>query len=350
MAKKSVSTTIEELAVSALSPHPRNARTHSEKQIGQIARSIAAFGFTNPVLVDKANRIVAGHGRVKAAELLQLASVPCIRLEHLTEEELRAYVIADNRLAERAGWDKDLLAIELQAIIDLDANFDVTLTGFEMPEIDILLHNGAEDEDEPPIGIDRTKPSITRIGDIWEFGLHRLICGDFTLSSTYTSLLAGERADMVFTDPPYNVPIEGHVSGLGRVKHEEFAMASGEMSEAQFADFLRTIFGNLIDSSKDGALHFVCMDWRHAFEVLTAAKESFRNSRIFAFGPRTTAVWAHSIAPSMNSSSCSSQETRPTPTTSNLAGTAATGPTSGPILAPIALASIARPIWKLIPL
>ena len=276
MAQKPFSTTIEDIAVSALSPHPKNARTHSEKQIRQIARSITAFGFTNPVLVDKANRIVAGHGRVKAAELLQMPSVPCIRLEHLTEEELRTYIIADNRLAERAGWDKELLAIELQAIIDLNVDFDVTLTGFEMPEIDILLHKGEEDEEtEQVAGIDRTQPAATRLGDIWEIGPHRLICGDSTLSSTYSSLLADDRADMIFTDPPYNVPVDGHVSGLGRVKHDEFAMASGEMSEVQFTEFLRTVFQNLVSSSKDGALHFVCMDWRHAYELLTAAKQTF---------------------------------------------------------------------------
>ncbi len=259
----------------AFQPRATNPRTHSRKQIRQIADSIARFGFTNPVLVDREGGIVAGHGRVEAAKLIGVEKVPTIRLEDLTAAQVRAYVIADNRLAELAGWDREILAIELQELIDLD--FEVTLTGFEMPEIDILIGElNGEDEDPaddvPPID---DGPPVTRLGDIWCLGKHRLLCGDATDPDTYARLLDGAYAQMVFTDPPYNVPVEGHVSGLGKVKHREFAMASGEMSEAEFTEFLSTVFRNLAGHSADGAIHFICMDWRHIGEVLAAGKAAY---------------------------------------------------------------------------
>ena len=272
---------VEQVTVAALIPHERNARTHSKRQVAQIARSIEEFGFNNPVLVDAKNKIIAGHGRVEAARSLGLETVPAIRLEHLSETQLRAYVIADNRLAELAGWDQEMLAIELQGLIDLLPDFDVTLTGFEMGDIDVLLR-GIEttdgdrpDPDDTFEGVDRTKEAVTKLGDVWAIGPHRLICGDSTEAATYQRLLGKERAQMVFTDPPYNVPIGGHVSGLGKVKHAEFAMASGEMSEDQFTGFLGTIFERLVAFSQDGSIHFVCMDWRHMNEVLVASRGTY---------------------------------------------------------------------------
>lgn len=268
---------IQFLAVNALTPHERNARTHSKRQIRQIARSISEFGFNNPVLVDGKNRIIAGHGRVEAARSLRMEVVPAIRLEHLNETQLRAYVIADNRLAELSGWDQEILAIELQGLIDLLPDFDVTLTGFEMGDIDSLLKriewpdSQRPDPDDKFDGIDRTKKAITQKGDIWRIGPHRLICGNSTDPETYLRLLGDERARMIFTDPPYNVPIGGHVSGLGKVKHVEFAMASGEMTDEQFTAFLRSAFERLSDFASNGAIHFICMDWRHMREVLAAS-------------------------------------------------------------------------------
>jgi DNA modification methylase len=267
----------------ALRPRPTNPRTHSEKQLRQIADSIQTFGFTNPILVDRDNGIVAGHGRVEAAKRLKLESVPTIRLEDMTEAEIRAYVIADNRLAENAGWDRELLAIELHYLCELDLDFDVTITGFEMPEIDVLfgeLRAAASEHDEHDPGdevpaVDDLGPAVTRPGDLWLVGKHRLICGDATDPEIYARLLDGGRAQMVFTDPPYNVPIDGHVCGLGSVTHREFAMAAGEMSEAEFTGFLATIFGNLAAHAADGAIHYICMDWRHLGEVLAAAKGAF---------------------------------------------------------------------------
>lgn len=258
----------------ALRPYARNARTHSPKQIAEIAASIKTFGFNNPVLIDKNDVIVAGHGRVEAAKQLGLATVPTIRLEHLTEAQKRAYILADNKLAEKAGWHREILAIELQHLTEIDLDFDISVTGFELPEIDVLIQDldAKETEVDPADDVPLVEgPAVTRLGDVWQIGSHRLICGDATTPETYAQLIAGEKAQLVFTDPPYNVKIDGHVSGLGKTKHREFAMASGEMTEAQFTSLLERVFANLVASSIDGAIHFVCMDWRHMREVLAAA-------------------------------------------------------------------------------
>ncbi len=281
---------ITTLPIAALRPYARNARTHSPKQIAQIAASIAEFGFTNPVLIDSDNGIIAGHGRVAAAKLVGIETVPCVRIEHLTEAQKRAYVIADNRLAEKAGWDSDILAIELQHLIELDVDFDVTITGFEMAEIDVLLGStGASNAQSDPADAVPQAPvvPVTRRGDVWELGRHRLVCGDATDADAYARLLAGEKAQMVFTDPPYNVKVDGHVGGRGKVKHREFAFASGEMSEGEFTAFLARVFANLAAHAADGAMHFVAMDWRHLGEVLAAGKVAFSELK-------NLCVWAKS--------------------------------------------------------
>lgn len=274
--------------VETLMPYGGNARTHSEKQISQIAASIGKFGFNNPILVDADNRIVAGHGRVEAARKLGLASVPTIRLDHLSDAERRAYVIADNRLAELAGWDRETLRIELQGLADLDLGFDIEITGFETAELDLLLDgvDGPADpdpaDDIPPAD---TGPPITRPGDIWLMGEHRLSCGDARDDQVIQQLMAGESARMVFTDPPYNVKIDGHVGGSGSVKHREFAMAAGEMSHDQFTQFLTETLGHMAAATCDGAIHFVCMDWRHMVELLAAGNivyDEFKNLIVWA--------------------------------------------------------------------
>jgi hypothetical protein len=258
-----------------LIPYPRNARTHSKRQIRQIADSISAFGFTNPVLVDRSGTIVAGHGRVEAAKLLGIKRVPTICLENLTEDQIRAYILADNKLAEKAGWDNAILAIELQHLTSIDLGFDVSLTGFEIGEIDLILQESkAEEQDEEPVEI-ITEPALTKPGDVWLLGNHRLICGDALDESVYSALMNGETADLVFTDPPYNVKIDGNVCGKGSIHHREFAMASGEMTDAEFLSFLSKALGLLVRHSKTGSVHFVCMDWRHAGELLTAGKQSY---------------------------------------------------------------------------
>jgi DNA modification methylase len=260
-----------------LVPYARNARTHSKRQIRQIANSIRAFGFTNPVLVNRSRMIAAGHGRVEAAKLLGMRSVPTICLENLTEDEIRAYILADNRLAEKAGWDNSILAIELQHLTAVDLGFDVVITGFEVGEIDLILQEAAEEEQKPEeesVEI-RSGAPVTKPGDIWLLGDHRLICGDALEESTYSVLMNGQKADVVFADPPYNVKIDGNVCGKGAIRHREFAMASGEMSESEFFDFLCSSFSLLERHSRDGSVHFLCMDWRHAAEVLLAGKKTY---------------------------------------------------------------------------
>jgi DNA modification methylase len=261
-----------------LVPYARNARTHSKRQIRQIADSIRTFGFLNPVLVNRSRMIIAGHGRVDAAKLLGMKSVPTICLENLTEDEIRAYILADNRLAEKAGWDNSILAIELQHLTSVDLAFDVSITGFEVAEIDLILEQAAaeeqKEEEEEPVEIN-SGPAVTKVGDIWLLGDHRLICGDALDESTYSALMDGQKADVVFTDPPYNVKIDGNVCGKGAIHHREFAMASGEMSESEFFDFLCRALSLLERHSRDGSVHFICMDWRHAAEVLLAGKKAY---------------------------------------------------------------------------
>jgi DNA modification methylase len=266
---------ITHLPVRALAANPRNARTHSKHQIRQIAASIREFGFTNPILIDAKNTIIAGHGRVEAAKVEGLELVPTIRLESLTENQIRAYILADNRLAENAGWDKEILAIELQHLLNID-DLDITITGFEVPEIDLILQEArvAQDQDDV-VDIDEAAQAVTRAGDLWQLDRHRLICGDALKDETYQSLMAGRRAPTVFTDPPYNDPIDGYVTGFGKIHHPEFAMAAGEMSEAEYTEFLSRVCGHLARHSADGALVYICMDWRHTRELLAASGPAF---------------------------------------------------------------------------
>lgn len=254
-----------------------NPRTHSKRQIEQIAVSIKTFGFVNPVLIDGEERIIAGHGRVEAAKLIGMSDVPVIRVDHLTPAQIRAYVIADNKLAENAGWDRELLALELREL-SVELNFDVTITGFETAEIDLLIQDLDQhkpDEADQVPELDRTAPAISRPGDLWCIGNHRLLCGDALNKGDYAKLLGSTKAQMVFSDPPYNVAIAGNVSGLGKTKHREFAMASGEMNPDEFTKFLETACSRLVEFSTDGSIHFICMDWRHLGELLDAGINTY---------------------------------------------------------------------------
>ena len=258
-----------------LKPYQHNARTHSKRQIEQIARSIERFGFLNPVLIDASGTIIAGHGRVEAAKLLGLAQIPTLRIEHLTDAEKRAYILADNKLAEKAGWDREILAIELQALVDMD--FEIELTGFEMAEVDFLLDEATEIKQSPLLPEDSipelsAEPPVTKPGDLWLLGAHRLYCGDARDERAYETLMKGTKADFVFSDPPYNLPIDGHVSGLGRIRHRDFVMASGEMSQAEYTTFLEKVFRQLCAQTENGSIHDICIDWRHVFELLVAGR------------------------------------------------------------------------------
>lgn len=260
-----------------LKPRVKNPRTHTPRQIKQIAVSIQEFGFINPVLVDSSDGIVAGHARVAAALSLGMTDVPTVRVDHLSPIQIRAYVIADNRLAEKAGWDPALLSLELQEL-SVQPNFDVTVTGFEMAEIDLVVGEASDHEPEEADvipEIDRSTPAVSRPGDCWRIGDHFLLCGDALKPQSYQRLLQGKRAQMVFTDPPYNVRIAGNVSGLGKAQHREFAMASGEMTQREFTNFLRRALTNLAEFSTDGSIHFVCMDWRHIRALTDAADDAY---------------------------------------------------------------------------
>ena len=265
-------------AVSALWDSRHNSRVHSKHQIRQIAASIQEFGFTNPILIDSKGTIVCGHGRAAAARLLGIEQVPTIELENLTQDQIRAYLLADNKLAEKAGWDKSILAIELQYLINLDANFDITLTGFDVPEIDLIIEDakgGSKlDEDDRFILPNATSP-VSQTGDFWLLGKHRLLCGSSLESRCFDLLMGSQRADVVFVDPPYNVPIDGHAIGNGSIHHPDFAMGSGEMNEAEFTDFLTMSFRLLARHSRRGSVHFVCMDWRHMGELLSAGRQIY---------------------------------------------------------------------------
>jgi DNA modification methylase len=266
---------IRHVPVKSLTPYANNPRTHTKKQIRQIADSILEFGWTNPVLIDGEGGVIAGHGRIEAAKLLGISEVPVVELSHLSEAQKRAYIIADNKLAENAGWDNELLKLELQGLLEID--FDVSLTGFEMGEIDGLLIGEAADGPDARDDLTETPegPAVTAPGDLWILGHHRVLCADATIPGSWATLMGDDKAQMVFTDPPYNVPIDGHVSGLGSVKHREFAMATGEMSETEFTGFLTDVLGNLADISADGTIHYVCMDWAHLRELLTAGDVAY---------------------------------------------------------------------------
>lgn len=255
--------------------NPRNARTHSKQQIRKIAESIQTFGFSNPVLVDRNNMIVAGHGRVQAAKLLEMDEVPTIRLDTLTGDQLRAYVLADNKLAQKAGWDESILAIELRHLT-VNSDIDVTITGFEMGEVDLIVSQATEEPDRDDlVDIDQTQQTVTQSGDLWQLGRHRLLCGNSLEEESYKTLMAGRRAGVVFVDPPFNVRIPGHASGNGAVQHRDFAMASGEMNEAEFVAFLTTSFRLLSRYSDSGSAHFACIDWRHMTELLSAGRQIY---------------------------------------------------------------------------
>lgn len=259
-------------------PYARNARTHSKKQIKQIAASIQRFGFVNPVLVSDAGEIIAGHGRVEAARLLGMAKVPTLALSHLSEAERRAYVLADNQLAMNAGWDNELLALELQSLIELD--FDVDVIGFDTAQIDLLLDEvgdadpAARDEPEDEVPV-MTGDPVTRRGDTWLLGRHRVICGDTRSREDMDRLMQGETADLIFTDPPYNCRIDQNVCGLGQVRHREFSFASGEMNETEFEEFLTVTLTNMSRVLRDGAIAYVCMDWRGMGALLKAGGAAF---------------------------------------------------------------------------
>ena len=261
--------------ISSIVPEPNNPRLYTAAQINAIARSIGAFGFNAPILVDKANRVVAGHGRLEAAKRLNLAEAPVIRLEHLNEQQAKAYMLADNKLTDRSSWDDRKVAIVLKELSDIVLDFEIEATGFEPPEIDLQIQSlDAPDESRDSADEFETAdgPPVSRSDDLWVLGNHRLLCGSALDSHAYGALLAGEKAAAIFTDPPYNVRVNGHVTGKGARKHREFPMAAGELTEGAFCRFLLDAFDLMVSHSVDGATLFACMDWRDLFEIVSAIR------------------------------------------------------------------------------
>jgi hypothetical protein len=283
---------IEMVSLSSLQPANRNVRTHSKKQIEQVASSMVRFGVTNPVVTDGHNRIVAGHARVLAAKSVGLKRIPVIRITNLSEVELRAYMLADNRIAESAGWNRELLAVELNDLqIALpEIGLDLSITGFEPDEVDSIIGDFTADPSNETEEIpEPTETATARPGDLFRLDKHRLIIGDARDRSVYDRLMESEIAEMAFLDPPYNVKITGHAGGRGHTKHREFPHASGEMTSPQFIQFLRETLGTCVRFVRDGGISFVCMDWRHAKELLEAGSGVFGELKNICVWTKTNA-------------------------------------------------------------
>lgn len=282
---------LEVRKIGTIKPHPKNARTHPAKQIRRLVESINQFGFTSPLLIDENNVILAGHARWQAAKEAGLKVIPVIVLRGLSEGKKRAYVLADNKIAELAGYDRLALATELEELSSLLAedDLDLSLTGFEPAEIDNLLADLADPETDPADELPEiaARP-VSRKGDLWILGnRHRLLCDD-ARHADYARLMGGEQAAMVFTDPPYNVSVPKTV-GRGRTKHRNFVMAAGEMPPAVYTKFLSDGLSPAAANSVDAALHYVCMDWRHMREMLDAGDSIYSELKNLVVWSKTNA-------------------------------------------------------------
>lgn len=268
---------LENIEIDQLKPYGNQARIHSPKQIDKIAASIDTFGFNSHILIDRKNRIICGNGRVAAAKQLGLSTVPAFRLDHLTKPQIRAYILADNQLATLSTWDNEILAIEFQELLAMDLDFDIDVIGFETAEIDLIIGEAAlnaQADDENTLPATLMETATSKLDDLWILDEHRLLCGNALEPEAYTALLGDIQAHMVFTDPPYNVPTRGHMGGKGRIRHREFIMAAGEMSDEEFRQFLKNNLGRLKEFTVNGAVLYICMDWRHLESLLAAGREA----------------------------------------------------------------------------
>jgi DNA modification methylase len=267
------------VAPRALRPPGRVTRTHPKAQIEAIAKSMQNFGVMTPVITDEKGLIRAGVARWQASQLLGLKLIPAIRVMHLSETEFRAFQLADNKLSEMAGWDREALAIELEELqVALpEIGLDLSNTGFEPDEIDGVMLDFQEDPpaaDEQALELTQG-PAVSRLGDTWKLGGHRLRIDDARDPRAFEELMAGAIAAAGFLDPPYNVPMQGHAGGRGQTRHREFACARGDLNSVEFTGFLKTTLGHCARHSTNGAIHYVCMDWRHAKELLDAGLEVY---------------------------------------------------------------------------
>ena len=268
---------INYLPLSTLRADQSNPRVHKPPQVAAIARSIKTFGFNVPILIDGSGTVIAGHGRLAAAIKLGLSEVPTIMVEHLSETQRKAYMIADNRLTDLSGWDNQLLGDVLRDLSVAELDFDLDTIGFSVGEIDFrieaLADEPANDAADGPVELGVTP--VTRESDLWHCGPHRLLCGNALDPQVWERLMSGQLGSLGFTDPPFNVKVHGHVSGLGKVRHREFAMASGEMARDEFTEFLETSFRLMAKHSVPASIHFAAIDWKHVPEMTAAGEAAF---------------------------------------------------------------------------
>lgn len=258
--------------VTELKADPKNTRIHKPRQINLLAKSIKSFVFNVPILTDNEGNVLAGHGRLLACEKLGITEVPTIELSHLSADQAKAFMIADNRLTEIAMWNDELLGEQLKALSSVELDFDIEATGFTVGEIDLRIEALDSESDPADNPVIPSGPAVTQPGDIWQLGEHRLHCGNALDEAAYTLLMSGCQASVAFSDPPYNVKIDGHAGGKGAIQHREFAMATGEMNPTEFTEFLTTAFSCMAAHSRQGAIHYLCMDWRHLPEILAAGE------------------------------------------------------------------------------
>ena len=270
---RSNSKQIEYRPISKLCPGPK-VRVHSEAQIERIHASIVRFGFLCPPLIDDTGEIIAGVARVEAARRAGYDEVPVLVASGMSTADIKAYRIADNRLAEMSSWDRDVLKLEFEAILEIDSTFDLQYSGFDTAEVDLVL-NPILSEDEQGPDDEAAAPNtvaVSRIGDVWQLGRHRLICGDALSPDTFDTLMDGATARLILSDVPYNVPVDGHVGGLGRTQHREFVQASGEMTASEFEDFLRKAITVMVANLMDGGVAGLFIDWRSVETVLSVCR------------------------------------------------------------------------------
>ena len=285
-------TQIEHVSIASLKPNPKNAKQHPQKQIELLAANILQFGMTQPLVVDENDVVLCGHGRLQACKLAGLSTVLVVRLTHLSPPEKKALALADNKLAELGTWDFEILAEDLKELSnpELDMGFDFEITGFDTVDVDALTAPEKKEKEDPADLLPEVIadcPAVTKPGDLWVMGQHRLLCGDARSAESYRTLLQEERADLVFTDPPYNVPIAGNVTKRADVR--EFPMASGEMTEAEYIAFLRATLSHMADFAQPGAVVYVCIDHKHFVELSVAATPIFGRQK-------NLAVWVKSNA------------------------------------------------------
>jgi len=259
--------------IESLSVPSTHARSHTAKQLKKLEAAIQRFGIVIPLVCDGGGQVFAGAARLEVLKRLGYTAVPVILADHLSETELRAYALADNRIAEDGQWDEGLLKIELNFLVE--QNFELELTGFEPPEIDnlLIMETMPQEPAEPPLLNDEVV--ITQPGDIWSLGQHRVMCGSSLCEASVAELMSDKRAALHISDPPYNVPTQGHISVSDDVGHGDFLMAAGEMTPTEFTEFLKRVLVVLSNASDSGSLHYVFMDWRHIRELLEAVDGVF---------------------------------------------------------------------------